>query len=348
MPSISTTTQLPAEADIPLSVEQLQALVAMPLTFLRQQYPNHIMHLMNSDADALSPRQLHPIFYGCFDWHSAVHGYWLLVRSLRLQAELPAREAIIALFDQHFNADNVRRERDYFTAPSRSSFERPYGYAWLLALAAELAQSSLAQAPTWYQQLQPLTLEIRHRLLEYLQKLSYPIRVGTHFNTAFALVLAWDYSCVLSDTDLQQAISAAAQRFYLHDTNYPVHYEPAGDDYLSGALIEALLMSRLLADDFAGWFAAFLPHLAENQALTTPAMVSDRTDPKIAHLDGLNLSRAWCMKSLARKLPADCPHRVILWQSARQHLQASDGHVIGSHYSGGHWLATFALLAHTG
>lgn len=326
---------------------QLQALVAMPLTFLRQQYPNHIMHLLNSDADARTPRELHPIFYGCFDWHSAVHGYWLLLRSLRLQADLPDRQAIVALFDEHFTADHVATELDYFTAPLRDAFERPYGHGWLLALAQELAQSALPQATGWFSLLQPLTLEIRRKFIDYLNKLSYPIRVGTHANSAFALVLALDYAVALADTPLQQAITNAAQRFYRQDTSYPAHYEPAGDDYLSGALIEALLMSKLLADEFPVWFDAFLPDLTEHHPLMTPAIVSDRTDPKIAHLDGLNLSRAWCMKSLANQLAASHPAKQALLQAAGQHMQASAGHVTGSHYSGGHWLATYALLAYT-
>ncbi|WP_256937071.1 DUF2891 family protein, partial [Enterobacter chuandaensis] len=173
-----------------LTQHQADAFARMPLTYLRQEYPNHIMHLLNDDGDVLPPRELHPIFYGCFDWHSAVHGYWLLLRCVRLYPELPSRNEIVALFDEHLTEQNVAKELAYFTAPFRASFERPYGYGWLLALAQELKQSSLPQAAGWYQTLEPLTQDIRNRLVDYLSKLTYPIRVGTHYNTAFALALA--------------------------------------------------------------------------------------------------------------------------------------------------------------
>lgn len=330
-----------------LSPGMAQKLAAMPLEFLPQQYPNHLMHLLNSDKDARTPAQLHPVFYGCYDWHSAVHGYWLLLRVLRLYADLPCRDKIIALFSQHFTAQHIATELDYFTAPGRAAFERPYGYGWLLALAQELAQSRLADAVVWYNLLQPLTLELRQRLMDYLEKLSYPIRAGVHANSAFALILAWDYACALDDIPLQQAIHGATDRFYLADVSYPAHYEPAGDDYLSGALTQALLMSKILRGHFTDWFDNFLPDVTQISALMTPAQVSDRTDPKIVHLDGLNLSRAWCMKHIAQALPAEHIARQGLIQAAQRHLQASAGHVTDSHYSGGHWLATFALLAYS-
>ncbi|KZP74648.1 hypothetical protein A3460_10595 [Enterobacter roggenkampii] len=327
-----------------LTQHQADAFARMPLTYLRQEYPNHIMHLLNDDGDVLPPRELHPIFYGCFDWHSAVHGYWLLLRCVRLYPELPCRDAIVALFDEHLTEENVARELAYFTAPFRASFERPYGYGWLLALAQELKQSSLPQAAGWYQTLEPLTQDIRNRLVDYLGKLTYPIRVGTHYNTAFALALALDYGRAVGDKALEQAIVAAAERFYLADTRYPAHYEPGGDEYISGALTEALLMSKV-SEGFPAWFDAFLPEVGAVTTLMNPAEVSDRTDPKIAHLDGLNLSRAWCMKHIAKALPASHPAQPALREAVTKHLAASVGHVVGSHYSGGHWLASFALLA---
>ena len=232
----------------------------------------------------------------------------------------------------------------YFTAPFRASFERPYGYGWLLALAQELKQSSLPQAERWYQTLQPLTRDIRQRLVDYLSKLTYPIRVGTHYNTAFALALGLDYARAVNDDTLERAILDAATRFYLADTHYPAHYEPGGDEYISGALTEALLMSKVV-EDFPAWFDAFLPEVGAISALMNPAEVSDRTDPKIAHLDGLNLSRAWCMKHIARALPENHLARKPLRDAVARHLSASVEHVVGSHYSGGHWLASFALLA---
>jgi len=235
-----------------LTQHQADAFARMPLTYLRQEYPNHIMHLLNDDGDVLPPRELHPIFYGCFDWHSAVHGYWLLLRCVRLYPELPCRDEIVALFDEHLTEEKVAQELAYFNAPFRASFERPYGYGWLLALAQELKQSALPEAAGWYQTLQPLTQDIRGRLMDYLSKLTYPM---------------------------------------------------------------------------------------------DPAEVSDRTDPKIAHLDGLNLSRAWCMKHIAKALPAQHAGQQALSEAVERHLAASVEHVVGSHYSGGHWLASFALLA---
>ena len=213
-----------------------------------------------------------------------------------------------------------------------------------MALAQELKQSSLPQAAGWHQTLEPLTQDIRNRLVDYLGKLTYPIRVGTHYNTAFAIALALDYGRAVGDKALEQAIVAAAERFYLADTRYPAHYEPGGDEYISGALTEALLMSKV-AEDFPAWFDAFLPEVGAVTALMNPAEVSDRTDPKIAHLDGLNLSRAWCMKHIARALPENHPAQPALREAVTKHLAASVGHVVGSHYSGGHWLASFALLA---
>ncbi|MFJ5852611.1 DUF2891 domain-containing protein [Enterobacter cancerogenus] len=327
-----------------LTQHQADAFARMPLTYLRQEYPNHIMHLLNDDGDILPPRVLHPVFYGCFDWHSAVHGYWLLLRCVRLYPYLPCREAIVALFEEHIKAENVAQELAYFNAPFRASFERPYGYGWLLALAQELKQSALPQAQRWYQTLEPLTQDIRDRLVDYLSKLTYPIRVGTHYNTAFALALALDYARAVQDSALEESILAAANRFYARDTHYPAHYEPGGDEYISGALTEALLMSKV-AEHFPAWFDSFLPNVGSITALMEPAQVSDRTDPKIAHLDGLNLSRAWCMKHIANALPENHVAQPALSKAVEQHLAASVEHVVGSHYSGGHWLASFALLA---
>jgi hypothetical protein len=327
-----------------LTQHQADAFARMPLTYLRQEYPNHIMHLLNDEGDVLSPRAMHPIFYGCFDWHSAVHGYWLLLRCVRLYPELPCRDDIVALFDEHMTEENVAQELVYFNAPFRASFERPYGYGWLLALAHELKLSSLPQAQRWHQVLEPLTQDIRNRLMDYLSKLTYPIRVGTHYNTAFALALGLDYARALTDRPLEQAILDAATRFYQADTDYPAHYEPGGDEYISGALTEALLMSKV-ADNFPTWFDRFLPDVKSVSALMNPAEVSDRTDPKIAHLDGLNLSRAWCMKHIAKALPENHPAQEPLREAVDRHLAASVPHVVGSHYSGGHWLASFALLA---
>lgn len=329
-----------------LTSERAEAFAALPLAYLRLEYPNHIMHVLNDSNDVLSPRALHPVFYGCYDWHSAVHGYWLLLRCLRRYPTLPVAAAIGALFDEHFQTALMQKETAYFQAPGRNAFERPYGYGWLLALAQELACSAHPNAPAWLATMQPLTQTIRNNLLAYLDKLTYPIRVGTHYNTAFALALALDYARAAGDTELSTAIMAATLRYYGQDRDYPAHYEPGGDEYLSAALTEALLMSKVLnGAAFTLWFDQFLPQLSQITQLMHPASLSDRTDPKIAHLDGLNLSRTWCMKHIARHLPATHQAQSALAQAIPLHLQASIDHVVGSHYSGGHWLATFAMLA---
>jgi len=329
-----------------LTIELAAAYTEMPLTYLRQEYPNHIMHVLHSADDVLSPRALHPVFYGCYDWHSAVHGYWLLLRCAKLYPTLPTQDKITAIFEEHFTPALMAQETAYFQVGGRASFERPYGFGWILGLAQELAASSHPRAAAWHAAMQPLTLEIRKRLLEYLGKLTYPIRVGTHYNTAFALALALDYARAAGDTELESAIVLASRSYYGEDVNYPAHYEPGGDEYISAALTEALLMSKVLdATAFPAWLDKFLPQIDKTERLMQPAQVSDRTDPKIAHLDGLNLSRVWCMKHIAGQLPAAHPAQPALTGAIERHLKASIDHVVGSHYSGGHWLASFALLA---
>ncbi len=329
-----------------LTLDRAEQFARMPLAYLRQEYPNHIMHVLNGHEDVLSPRAMHPVFYGCYDWHSAVHGFWLLLRCVQRYPQLPARSDIEAIFDEHFTPELMERETDYFRVGGRASFERPYGFGWILALDQELAQSTLPRAAAWRAAMQPLTLEIRRRLLDYLSKLSYPIRVGTHYNTAFALALSLDQARHIKDGELEQVILASAQRYYGKDTDYPAHYEPGGDEYISGALTEALLMSKVLpAQEFAAWFDRYLPRVSEVEQIMQPAHVSDPTDPKIAHLDGLNLSRAWCMKNVLRHLPAHHAARSAIEASIQRHIAASIDQVVGSHYSGGHWLASFAMLA---
>lgn len=329
-----------------LTVDQASAFAALPLRSLRHEYPNHIMHLLNGPQDVLSPRAMHPVFYGCYDWHSAVHGYWLLARCARLYPSLPQQDAITALFDEHFTVDNMQQETAYFQAPNRASFERPYGFAWIVALAQELDVWQHPKAKAWLTAMEPLTAEIRNRIFSYFTKLSYPIRVGTHYNSAFALKLILDFARHRHDVELEELVVSASRRYYQHDTNYPAHYEPGGDEFLSAALTEALLMSDVLsADAFPGWFAQYLPAPGDVHRLMTPADVSDHSDPKIAHLNGLNLSRAWCMKRIARRLPENVPARAVLGKAAQDHIDAGLPHVISGEYAGEHWLATFAMLA---
>jgi Protein of unknown function (DUF2891) len=329
-----------------LTLDQVSAFAALPLRSLRHEYPNHIMHVLNSGDDVLSPRALHPVFYGCYDWHSAVHGYWLLARCSRLYPTLPQQTEIAALFDEHFTAANMQQELAYFQTPGRVAFERPYGWAWIVALAQELDTWQHPQAKTWLAAMEPLVAEIRGRVFNYFAKLSYAIRVGTHYNSAFALKLILDFARHRNDTELESAVVSSACRYYMGDSNYPAHYEPGGDEFLSAALTEALLMSDVLeADVFPDWFALYLPALGDIERLMNPADVSDHSDPKIAHLNGLNLSRAWCMKRIARRLPENDPATAILNTAARHHIEAGLPNVVSGEYAGEHWLATFAMLA---
>ena len=302
--------------------------------------------MLLTNADALGPRTLHPIFYGSFDWHSCVHGYWLLASIYRQYPAVPQAAAIRALFDAHITEANVAIEAAYAEHPARAGFERPYGWAWLLALSAELHRHDTAAGKAWAKTMRPLALVFERRFLEFLPKATYPIRAGTHFNTAFALTLAHDYAQQLDATTLRSAMNDAAERWFANDVDAPA-WEPGGDDFLSATLVEAVCMQRAHTQAaFDLWFNQFLPHIAGRLPATlfTPATVSDRTDGKIAHLDGLNLSRAWCWRLLAAPLPENDPRKAIMMTAAQEHLHASLPHVAGD-YMGEHWLATYAFLA---
>jgi hypothetical protein len=301
---------------------------------------------MNDAGDVKSPRELHPIFYGSFDWHSNVHGYWLLATLYRRAPQLDAYVEIRALFDEQLTAAKVAVEVEYLRQPNRGTFERPYGWAWLLMLAAELARHATPEGRRWSETLAPLARAFVERFRAFLPKATYPIRVGTHFNTAFALALAYEYSDVVADTELGALIRDAATRWYANDVDCQA-WEPGGDDFLSSALIEAECMRRVLPHaEWSRWLDAFLPRIAAEEPATLfmPARVSDRSDGKIAHLDGLNLSRAWCWRNLIDAWPAGDPRRLIAERTANAHLEASLPHVAGD-YAGEHWLATYAALA---
>ncbi len=316
------------------------------LSHVTREYPNKLEHVLTGPDDLLSPRALHPIFYGSFDWHSCVHAYWLLARLLRRLPALPEAPAIHALFDAHITPANVAVEVAYLAAPHRGTFERPYGWGWAHMLCAELRRHDTADGRRWSQTLQPLANAFTARWLAFLPKATYPIRVGTHFNTAFAIALSHTYAVTHGDERLATELSQSAERWYGTDADSQA-WEPGGDEFLSSTLMEAECMRRVLpAPVFASWFAKFLPRLAVGQphALFTPATVSDRTDGKIAHLDGLNLSRAWCWRHLATGMSDDDPRLRIAHDAAARHLDASLAHVTGD-YMGEHWLATFALLA---
>ena len=283
-----------------------------------REYPRRLDQLLTRPDTEWRPRVLHPAFFGSYDWHSAVHMHWLLARLLRLH---PFLEADIApVLDVHLSTRCIERELAFFHSPGGALFERPYGWAWLLELQAELKRLGRR----WHQAVEPLAMALARRFQHYLAALPYPVRAGTHGNTAFACILALDYG-------LEAEIGAAARRFYLADRDYPVAYEPSGDEFLSPALVEALLMKRVLHErEFEGWLRDFLPTFGP---LADPPRVVDHTDAKQSHLDGLCLSRAWCFRHLGFD------------ELAARHLQAGLPHVVGGHYAGEHWLATFATLA---
>ena len=316
---------------------------AVALGHVTREYPNKPANVMAGPQDARTPRDLHPVFYGSFDWHSCVHAYWMLARLLRLFPAMAPASAIRTLFDSHLTPESMAGEVATFRHPMAAGFERPYGWAWLLKLAEALTHLPDRR---WSGAVAPLAALIVERFTAFLPIASYPVRVGTHFNTAFALSLAADYAAGVADDALLDLLRHTAEGWYGADADCQA-WEPSGDDFLSSALVEAECMRRLLPPDrFALWLDRFLPHLAEARpaSLFAPAAVSNRSDGKIAHLDGLNLSRAWCWRSLARTLAADDPRRIMMEQAAELHLDAGLPHVAGD-YMGEHWLASFAVLA---
>jgi hypothetical protein len=318
----------------------------LAMDHLTREYPNKLTHSLAGPQDVQGPRALHPIFYGSYDWHSCVHGYWLILRLLERFPDLPEASRIVAVVDHHFTEANVAGERAYLDLPHNRGFERPYGWGWLLALSAQIDALKLPQAARWSKIFAPLTDIFVERFEEFLPKATYPLRVGTHFNMAFALALTLDFARQTSRESLAALVVETARRWYLNDVACQA-WEPAGDEFLSPSLMEAELMRRVLpAGQFLDWFSAFLPELAVRQPATlfVPATVTDRSDGKIAHLDGLNLSRAWCQRSLAHALPADDARHAVLNEAAELHLASALAHVAGD-YMGEHWLATFAALA---
>ena len=326
-----------------LSAAQAATFAATALGHVTREYPNKPANVHAGPQDARTPRDLHPVFYGSFDWHSCVHAYWMLARLLRLFPAMAPASEIRSLFDGQLTPARIAGECATFAHPMAAGFERPYGWAWLLKLDAALSELPDRK---WRDALAPLVDVIAERLAAFLPKASYPVRAGTHFSTAFALALIADWAAATSNTALLALLTRTAEAWYGADADCQA-WEPGGDDFLSPTLIEAECMRRLLpADRFLPWFGRFLPHLADArpQVLFAPVSVSDRTDGKIAHLDGLNLSRAWCWRSLATALPQSDPRRVMMEQAAGLHLAAGLSHVTGD-YMGEHWLATYAVLA---
>lgn len=336
----------PAAHATPLDADAAGRFASLALACVHREYPNKIMHVMNADTDAQPPRALTPVFFGCFDWHSAVHGHWLLVRLVRLYPdagfEAPARAALAA----SFTAERIAQEVAYLNGPGRVSFERPYGLAWLLQLAAELREWDDADARRWAESLRPLEAAAATRIRDWLPKLRYPIRVGEHAQTAFAFGLIRDWSVVAGDEAVRALIDERSRSYYFADAACPLAYEPSGEDFLSPCLAEADLMRRMLGPaEFASWLARFLPAIPANDSADwlEPGIVTDRKDPKLGHIDGLNLSRAWMLQGIASGLPAADPRRAALLAAAARHAEAALPAVTGEHYEGGHWLGSFAV-----
>jgi hypothetical protein len=312
-----------------------QRFAALALACVEREFPYQPAHVVRSPADVHRPRALHPAFYGCYDWHSAVHGHWLLVYLLRRVPALAQAGAIRRVLAAHLSEKNLRQEAVYLE--EHPHFERPYGWAWLLKLAHELAGWKDPDASTWRAALKPVAAIVEELYLDWLPRQTLPIRAGTHANTAFGVAFALDYAQALKRKDLEAAIREKCLAWYAKDRGCPAAWEPGGNDFLSPCLVEADLMRRI-APDFPAWFAAFLPELPES--LGVPASSSDRSDGQLAHLDGLNLSRAWCLFNLSRALPDG---RLV--ELGRKHLQAGLDHVSSGSYAGEHWLASFAAYA---
>jgi hypothetical protein len=322
----------------------------LALDCVHKEYPNKIAHVLNGDADVRPPRELTPAFYGCYDWHSSVHGHWLLVRLARTFPDAPfAREARLAV-GASLTPEHIAAEVVYLNGAGRVAFERPYGLAWLLQLSAELRDWNDPDATRWATAIAPLERAAAARLKEWLPKLSRPIRIGEHDQTAFAFGLVLDWARAAADAEMTRLLAGRIDVFYAGDRACPIAYEPSGQDFLSPCIAEADLMRRLLPPDrFSTWLAGFLPGIPRDgsTAWLEPAVVTDPSDPKLAHLDGLNLSRAWMLEGLVSGLPPADSRVPALAATAARHRQAGLAAVTGAHYEGGHWLGSFAVYLAT-
>lgn len=329
-----------------MTPQQASAFAKLALKNIKQEYPNKPGHVLNSDADSKTPKVLHPAFYGSYDWHSSVHGHWMLVRLLRRFPELPEKKQVRAVLAEHLTAKNLQIEADYFEQTNRKSFERTYGWAWALKLAEELHGWDDADGKAWSKNMQPLAEVLVARYLAFLPKQTYPIRSGVHPNTAFGLAFAHDYARTMKHQALREMIEERSRAYYGKDADAPARWEPDGADFFSPSLMEADLMRRVLpVKEYRVWLKRYLPGMADGEPKTlfAPATVTDRSDPQLVHLDGLNLTRAWCMNGIASALPKNDPARKALTQSAAIHADAALKHVASGDYAGEHWLASFAV-----
>jgi len=328
--ALAATLSLHAATDFDAKAAERFANLA--LACVHKEYPNKISHNLNGDDDVAPPRKLTPAFYGCYDWHSSVHGHWLLARLARTFPDAPFAKAAHDAIAASITPENIAQEVRYLRGDGRASFERPYGLAWLLQLGAELRETNDPLAKT----LEPLETAAAERLKAWLPKLSHPIRIGEHSQSAFSFGLILDST---SDPQLRQLVVDRSRAFFLHDRKCPIAYEPSGEDFLSPCLAEADLMRRVLPrKEFATWLTGFLPSMT-----LKPEIVSDPSDPKLAHLDGLNLSRAWMLEGIASALPPSDPRVAVFRAAAKAHRDAGLAAVTGEHYEGGHWLGSFAV-----
>ena len=334
----------------PLDLAAASRFARLALDCVHREYPNKISHLMNGDADIEPPHTLTPAFYGCMDWHSAVHGHWLLARLTREFPDAPfAIEARTAL-DQTLTPEHIAGDVAYLSAPGRGAFERPYGLAWLLQLASELRRWDDPDARRWAATIAPLETAAAASIKEWLPDLEYPVRVGDHPQSAFSFGLIWDWAVVAHDDEMRTLLAAKAKQFYLKDQRCPMAYEPSGEDFLSPCLGEADFMRRVLTPkEFSRWLRKFLPGIPSRSSATwlQPAIISNRSDPKLAHLDGLNLSRAWMLEGIASGLPKGDRRALALHAAAANHASAALIAVTSDHYEGSHWLGTFAVYLTT-
>lgn len=340
----STATEHPA----PVTTEDRFAILA--LDCIHREYPNKISHVLQSERDARPPRELTPAFYGCYDWHSSVHGHWLLTRLLTTQPDGVYAAEIRAALAQSFTPENMAGELAYYTSEGRGSFERPYGIAWYLQLVAELEESDDPQLRKWRETLRPLEDEIVDKVRAWLPKLSYPVRLGTHNQTAFAFGLMLDYARAVGNEAFADELIQKSLAFHRSDVNCPLAYEPSGEDFLSPCLMEADLMRRTMPEqDFVVWLGYFLPQIPIDGSADwlEPGIVLDASDGKLVHLDGVNLSRAWALEGIASALPADDPRIASLMAAHAVHRDVGIAAVSDEHYSGSHWLASFATYLTT-
>lgn len=343
-PSEVTTSERPA----PVTLEDRFAILA--LDCVHREYPNKISHVLQSVADAQTPSALTPAFYGCFDWHSSVHGHWLLSRLLNTNPDGVFADEIRTKLAQSFTEEKLAGELAYYTAKGRGSFERPYGIAWYLQLVAELDESADPEMLAWRETLRPLEEAIVAKTRAWLPKLSYPVRLGTHNQTAFAFGLMLDYARRVDDQAFETDLVNKALSFHRTDLSCPLEYEPSGEDFLSPCLMEADLMRRVLApQDFAVWLAGFLPQIPLDGGADwlEPGIVLDASDGKLVHLDGVNLSRAWALEGIASALPDNDLRIAALKASSQRHREVGIAAVSDEHYSGSHWLASFATYLTT-